>query len=406
MGFGSKRFNPKRSCSSICDNKVRGALHRDGNDGDAGGIKKARRGDVATAIGILRQRFGERLQTGEAIRRQHGHTLTWLPNQLPMPSSGWSRPRRCGRSCGWPATHRVPLIPFGAGTSLEGHLNAPEGGLSLDVSRMDGILAVNARDLDCVVQPGVSREQLNDYLRDQGLFFPVDPGAEEATIGGMAATRASGTTAARYGTMRENVLTFTAVMADGSVIRTARRARKSSAGYDLTRLLVGSEGTLGIITELTVRLFGIPERIVAAARPFHDPRGGGQCRHPIDPARPRRCPHRARRRFADPAINKHAKLALAENPTLFLEFHGTEVPAGDQVERFQADRRVRGRSRLRLGRARGGPPTALEGAPRGLLGGQDRLAGPRGPSPPTSAFRSRAWPSASWRRRPTSRRWA
>ena len=215
----------------------------------------AQRGrDTATAIDVLRQRFGERLQTGEAIRQQHAHTLTWIANQPPdavifvETAADVSDVVRVARQ------YRAPIIPFGAGTSLEGHVNAPEGGLSLDFSRMNKIIAVNERDLDCVVEPGVSRKQLNDYLRDRGVFFPVDPGAEWATIGGMAATRASGTNAVRYGTMRENVLNVTAVMADGSIVKTGQRARKSSAGYDLTRLLVGSEGTLGIFTELTVRL--------------------------------------------------------------------------------------------------------------------------------------------------------
>ena len=184
----------------------------------------------------------------------------------------------------------MPIIPFGAGTSLEGHINAPQGGFSVDFTRMNRILAVNERDLDSVVEPGVSRKQLNDYLRDMGLFFPVDPGAEEATIGGMASTRASGTTALRYGTMRENVLNVTAVMADGSVVKTAQRARKSAAGYDLTRLMVGSEGTLGIITEVTVRLYGIPETILSAVCPFKTLEGRLQRRDPVDPARPR---HRA-----------------------------------------------------------------------------------------------------------------
>ena len=225
-------------------------------------------GDIATAIPILKQRFGDRLQTGEALRRQHAHTLTWLPNQ-PPDAVIWPLATDEVRDIVQIASaHRVPIIPFGAGTSLEGHLNAPHGGLSLDFGRMDNILEVNDRDLDCVVEAGVSRKKLNDHLRDMGLFFPVDPGAEEATIGGMAATRASGTTAVRYGTMRENVLNATVVMADGSIVRTARRARKSSAGYDLTKLLVGSEGTLGIMTELTVRLYGIPESTMAAVCPF------------------------------------------------------------------------------------------------------------------------------------------
>jgi len=293
-------------------------------------------GNVATAVAILRQRFGDRLQTGEALRRQHANTITWIPNQ-PPDAVIWVENRdevvevvRVARD------HRVPIIPFGAGTSLEGHINAPKGGLSLDFSRMNRVLAVNERDLDCVVEPGVSRKQLNDYLRDMGLFFPVDPGAEEATIGGMAATRASGTNAVRYGTMRENVLNITAVMADGSVVKTAQRARKSSAGYDLTRLLVGSEGTLGIITELTVRLYGIPERILAAVCPFATLEGA--CNAVIQSIQLGLGV--ARMELLDPpqikAVNVHAKLGLEEKPTLFLEFHGTEAGARDQVENFKA----------------------------------------------------------------------
>jgi len=194
---------------------------------------------TATAVAVLRQRFGERLQTGEAIRRQHANTITWIPNQPPDAVIWVENEAEVSDVVQVARTHQVPIIPYGAGTSLEGHINAPRGGLSLDFSRMNRVLAVNERDLDCVVEPGVTRKQLNDYLRDSGLFFPVDPGAEEATIGGMAATRASGTNAVRYGTMRDNVLNLTAVMANGAIVKTAQRARKSSAGYDLTRLLVG-----------------------------------------------------------------------------------------------------------------------------------------------------------------------
>jgi D-lactate dehydrogenase (cytochrome) len=291
--------------------------------------------DVPTAIAILRQRFGERLQTGEAIRRQHANTLTWLENQPPDAVIWVENAEEVREVVRIARDHRAPIIPFGAGTSLEGHVNAPLGGLSLDFSRMNAILAVNDRDLDCVVQPGVSRRQLNDHLRDLGLFFPVDPGAEEATIGGMASTRASGTTALRYGTMRENVLNVTAVMADGSVVKTAQRARKSAAGYDLTRLMVGAEGTLGILTELTVRLYGIPELILSAVCPFRTLEGA--CNTVI---------HSmqlglgvARMEVVDDAaiyaVNKYAKLGLEEAPTLFLEFHGTDVSARNQVELFR-----------------------------------------------------------------------
>jgi D-lactate dehydrogenase (cytochrome) len=292
-------------------------------------------GDVATAIGILRQRFGERLQTGEEIRRQHANTITWIPNEPPDAVIWVENTAEVQGVVEVARTHRVPIIPYGAGTSLEGHINAPRGGLSLDFTRMNRILAVNEQDLDAVVEPGVSRKQLNDYLRDMGLFFPVDPGAEEATIGGMAATRASGTTASRYGTMRENVLNLTAVLADGSLVKTAQRARKSSAGYDLTRLMVGSEGTLGIITEVTVRLYGIPDRIMAAVCPFQTLEGA--CNTVIQAVQ--LGVGMARTELVDGitihAVNRYNKLTLEEKPTLFLEFHGTEIGARDQVERFR-----------------------------------------------------------------------
>ena len=290
---------------------------------------------VGTAIAVLRQRFGERVQTGEAIRRQHANTLTWIPNQPPDAVIWVETANEVCEVVDIASSHGVPIIPFGAGTSLEGHINAPLGGLSLDFARMNRVLSVNERDLDCVVEAGVSRKQLNDHLRDLGLFFPVDPGAEEATIGGMASTRASGTTAVRYGTMRENVLNITAVMADGSIVKTAQRARKSAAGYDLTRLLVGSEGTLGIITELTVRLYGIPERILAAVCPFETLEGA--CNAVIQSIQLGL--GIARMELLDPpqirAVNSYAKLGLEEKPTLFLEFHGSEVGAHDQVATFK-----------------------------------------------------------------------
>jgi D-lactate dehydrogenase (cytochrome) len=289
-----------------------------------------------TAISILRQRFGERLQTGEAIRRQHAHTLTWIPNQPPDAVVWVNDTQEVQDVVQVARTYRMPIIPFGAGTSLEGHTNAPEGGLSLDFSRMNQILAVNERDLDCVAQAGVSRKALNDYVKDRGLFFSVDPGAEEATLGGMAATRASGTNAVKYGTMRENVLSLTAVMADGKVVKTASRSRKSSAGYDLTKLLVGSEGTLGIITELTVRLYGIPEQVLAAVCTFDTTEAA--CNTVIQSIQLGLGV--ARMELLDElqirGINAYSKMSLEEKPTLFLEFHGTPVSARDQVEQFQA----------------------------------------------------------------------
>ena len=295
-----------------------------------------RRENIETAIAILRQRFADRAQTGEAIRRQHAHTLTWLDNQ-PPDIVVWPNSTEDVRDVVQiAATHDVPIIPFGAGTSLEGHVNAPLGGISLDFTNMAEVLSVNQEDLDCVVQPGISRKAINEYLRDTGLFFPIDPGAEEATLGGMAATRASGTNAVLYGTMRESVLNLTAIMADGSIVRTGGRARKSAAGYDLTRLLVGSEGTLGIITELTVRLHGIPESILAAVCPFKTL--DGACNTVIQAIQIGL--GIARVELLDEvqiqAVNQHSKMSLDECPTLFLEFHGTNVGARDQVDNFKA----------------------------------------------------------------------
>ncbi len=216
---------------------------------------------------LLKARFGERFSTSPALREQHGrgesHHTPAIPDGVVFAEST----EEVSEIVKLAAVRNVPVIAYGAGTSLEGHLAALQGGISIDLSRMANILRVSPDDLDCTVQAGVTREQLNAHLRDQGLFFPIDPGAN-ASLGGMAATRASGTNAVRYGTMRENVLSLTVVLPNGEIVRTAGRARKSSAGYDLTRLFVGSEGTLGIITEVTLRLYGIPETISAALCSF------------------------------------------------------------------------------------------------------------------------------------------
>ena len=288
---------------------------------------------IAAALPLLMERFGDRLVRSEAARHQHGATLTWLEVQPPdaviFPAST-EEVAEIVRIC---ARHRIPVIPFGVGTSLEGHVNAPGGGICLDMSRMNRVVAVHAEDLDCVVEAGVTRKQLNQHLRDLGLFFPIDPGAD-ATLGGMAATRASGTNAVRYGTMRDNVINLTAVMPDGTVLKTANRAKKSSAGYDLTRLLVGSEGTLGVITELTLKLHGIPEAVAGGICPFDSIEGACnatiltiQTGLPV-----------ARIELLDglmiKAVNAYSRLGLAEGPTLFLEFHGSEASVREQSERF------------------------------------------------------------------------
>ncbi|MBN9252969.1 MAG: FAD-binding oxidoreductase [Mesorhizobium sp. 61-13] len=288
---------------------------------------------IAAVLGILKQRFGERFQTGQSIREQHGHTTTYIPNQVPdgvvFPETT-AEVQDAVRAC---AEHRVPVIAFGVGSSLEGHVNAPGGGISLDTSRMNRILAVNAEDLDCTVEPGVTREDLNKYLRDTGLFFPIDPGAN-ASLGGMAATRASGTNAVRYGTMRESVLSLTAVMANGETVTTAKRAKKSSAGYDLTRLLVGSEGTLGIITSLTLRLQGIPQAISGGVCPF--PTLDAACQAVIAtiqmgiPVARIELVNGLQMR----AMKNYSKLDYPEGPCLFLEFHGSDASVAEQAESF------------------------------------------------------------------------
>ena len=298
-------------------------------------LKTGSRNDqgISTAVSILKQRFGDRLQTNRSLRELHSHTMTYLPSQLPdgvvFPQTA-EEVQEIVRVC---AEHKVPVIPFGTGTSLEGGVNAPSGGICVDVMRMNRVLSVNARDLDVTLQPGVTREELNIHLRDQGLFFPIDPGAN-ASLGGMASTRASGTNAVRYGTMRDNVINLTVVMPDGRLVKTAARARKSSAGYDLTRLMVGSEGTLGIITELTLRLQGIPENISAGVCQFSTVEDACnttilamQCGLPM-----------ARIELLDALmvkiINAYAGLSYAEKPTLMLEFHGTDRGVSEQTGMF------------------------------------------------------------------------
>jgi D-lactate dehydrogenase (cytochrome) len=289
--------------------------------------------DKDALFGALAARFGDRFSRSEALREQHSNTLTWLKVQAPdavVFAETSDEVADVVKAC---ATARMPVIPFGTGTSLEGHLNAPYGGVSLDLSRMDKILAVHEADLDCTVEPGVTRKQLNAYLRDTGLFFPVDPGAD-ASLGGMAATRASGTNAVRYGTMRELVLGLTAVLADGRIVTTGGRARKSAAGYDLTRLLVGSEGTLGVITGLTLKLYGIPETILAGVCTFESLNGA--CNATI--AALQMGLPLARIELLDEVqirgCNAYSDLSLPEKPTLFLEFHGTEAGTREQVEMF------------------------------------------------------------------------
>jgi D-lactate dehydrogenase (cytochrome) len=288
---------------------------------------------IAAAVGILKQRFGERAQTGQAIREQHGHTTSYVPTQAPdivVFAENTQDVQDVVRIC---AEHRVPLVAFGAGSSLEGQVNAAAGGVSLDLTHMNRILAVHAEDLDCVIEPGVTRRELNEYLRDTGLFFPIDPGAN-ATLGGMASTRASGTNAVRYGTMRENVLALKAVMPDGRLIETSKRVKKTAAGYDLTRLLIGAEGTLGIITELTLKLQGIPQAISGGICPFPDVESA--CRAVIDTIQMGVPVARIElvNKLQMEALILYSKLPYEAQPYLFVEFHGTDAGVAEQAEIF------------------------------------------------------------------------
>jgi D-lactate dehydrogenase (cytochrome) len=286
-----------------------------------------------TLIDNLRTAFGDRVSTADAVREHHSHAESWhvpaRPDAVVFPTST-DEVAAIVRAC---AEHRVPMIPFGMGSSMEGHVNAVRGGVSIDLTRMTRLLRVSQDDLDVTVEAGITRKTLDARLKNTGLMFPIDPGAD-ATIGGMAATRASGTTAVRYGTMRENVLGLTVVLADGRIIRTGSRARKSSSGYDLTRLFVGSEGTLGVITEVTLRLFGRPEALAAAVCPFPSMEGAVntviqtiQLGIPV-----------ARMEVIDDTqlaiVNRFSKTSYPETPTLFFEFHGTSQGVVDDQARM------------------------------------------------------------------------
>ncbi len=289
--------------------------------------------NIQECISKIKDKFGQQFSDSKSIREQHSHTMTIHESELPdgvLFASNKNDVSDAVKICN---DFRCPIIPFGVGSSFEGHVNAPFGGLSIDLNNMNEILNVYQDDLLVTVQPGVTREQLNTHLRDTGLFFPIDPGAN-ASIGGMSSTRASGTNAVRYGTMKDNVVSIEAVMPNGEIIKTSNKAKKSSAGYDLTRLLVGSEGTLGIITEITLKLYGIPEVIAGGRVSFTSIKDAAdtvittiQSGIPV-----------ARIELLDEiqvkACNLYSKLSLPEEPLLLLEFHGSKKSVDEQSELF------------------------------------------------------------------------
>ncbi len=289
--------------------------------------------NIQECISKIKDKFGQQFSDSKSIREQHSHTMTIHESELPdgvLFASNKNDVSDAVKICN---DFRCPIIPFGVGSSFEGHVNAPFGGLSIDLNNMNEILNVYQNDLLVTVQPGVTREQLNTHLRDTGLFFPIDPGAN-ASIGGMSSTRASGTNAVRYGTMKDNVVSIEAVMPNGEIIKTSNKAKKSSAGYDLTRLLVGSEGTLGIITEITLKLYGIPEVIAGGRVSFTSIKDAAdtvittiQSGIPV-----------ARIELLDAiqvkACNLYSKLSLPEEPLLLLEFHGSKKSVDEQSELF------------------------------------------------------------------------
>jgi D-lactate dehydrogenase (cytochrome) len=296
-------------------------------------MNKAREFDQSV-LAELKALLGERVSTSAAVREHHGKDESYFPYALPdavVFVRSTEEVRDVVNIC---RRHRVPMIPFGVGTSLEGHILAINGGVTIDLSQMNQVLAVHEEDLDAVVQAGVTRKQLNEHIKHTGLFFPIDPGAD-ATIGGMTATRASGTNAVRYGTMRENVLSMKVVLADGRIIQTSSRAKKSAAGYDLTRLFVGSEGTLGIITEVTVKLYAVQEAMSAAVCAFDSVDG---CTKTVIQTIQAGIPIARSEILCEKtmdAINKYKKTSYRVAPTLFFEFHGSKASVQEQAETVQ-----------------------------------------------------------------------
>jgi D-lactate dehydrogenase (cytochrome) len=298
-------------------------------------LPKIQQRETPTAlIDSLKARFAERCSTALVIREQHGRDESSFTSPPPAAVVFAESTNDVAEIVRLASQHNVPVIPFGVGTSLEGHLLAVQGGISIDMGRMNRVLSINAEDLTVTVQPGVTRKQLNEEVKSTGLFFPIDPGAD-ATIGGMSATRASGTNAVRYGTMRENVLALEVVTASGEVIRTGTRAKKSSAGYDLTRLMVGSEGTLGVITEITVKLYPLPEAISAAICSF--PSIEAAVRTTIEIIQMGVPIARVELIDANSVrmVNAHSKLSLREEPMLLMEFHGSPTSVKEQAELVQ-----------------------------------------------------------------------